>query len=292
MSEQSLVDWVRQVKPKTTHEDLLKRLRAAGWSQEIIDDVIAEASKPVVTSVPSLRSDGLVQMAVAAGSTVIKGAFVGANPNTFDGFNTLDLGDRKAQVVFEMEVPRVVVVDNFMSSEECDLMIERARPQLTRSTVVEHGTANSVVDPVRTSQGMFFGRQQDEFIKTIENRVSEFVNWPVENGEGFQVLKYGPEEEYKPHNDYFNPNDPASASNLSRNGQRVATVLIYLNDVEAGGGTSFPESKLEIKPRKGSAIFFGYPSADSASKTLHGGSPVLRGEKWVCVKWFREKQFS
>lgn len=292
MSEQSLLDWVRQVKPKISHEELLQRLKDAGWSQAIIDDVLTEAAKPVITTVPSLRNDGLVQMGLESGSTLIKGAFVGANPNTFDGFNTLNCGDRRARVVFEMEVPRVVVVDDFMSSEECDLMIEKAQPHLTRSTVVEHGTANSVVDPVRTSQGMFFGRLQDEFIKTIENRISAFINWPVENGEGFQVLRYGPDEEYKPHNDYFNPNDPASASNLSRNGQRIATVLIYLNDVEAGGGTSFPESKLEIKPRKGSAIFFGYPSADGSSKTLHGGSPVLRGEKWVCVKWFREKQFT
>lgn len=278
--EKSVVDWVREVRVHLTEDDVRARLQESGWSKEIIEDVIVEARKPnnllmSMNSVPAIEA-----------SVVL------ANPNTFDGFNKLNCGDRQVSVAFEMESPRVVVVDNFMSNEECDLMIERARPYVSRSTVVEHGTANNIVDSVRTSQGMFFNQQQDEFIKTIENRMSEFAKWPVLNGEGIQVLRYGESELYKPHNDYFNRNDPSNGPILQRGGQRVATILVYLNDVEAGGGTSFPEVKLEVKPRKGTAIFFAYPTADHTSKTLHGGSPVLKGEKWVCVKWFRENQFS
>ena len=66
---------------------------------------------------------------------------------------------------------------------------------------------------------------------------------------------------------------------------------MYLNDPSRGGGTTFPSVNLEIAPKKGSAVFFSYDRAHPVSRTLHGGAPVLAGEKWVATKWLREREF-
>ena len=78
---------------------------------------------------------------------------------------------------------------------------------------------------------------------------------------------------------------------MKRGGQRVATLVIYLNNPEAGGGTSFPDVGVEVAPRRGNAVFFSYAAPDPSTKSLHGGSPVVRGEKWIATKWLREGEF-
>jgi len=156
---------------------------------------------------------------------------------------------------------------------------------------VDHQTGADQVHAQRTSHGMFFSRGENEVIQRIENRLAKLLNWPVENGEGLQVLRYQPGHEYKPHYDYFDPNEPSAATVLARGGQRVATVLMYLNEPTRGGGTTFPSVNLEISPQKGSAVFFNYDRAHPVSRTLHGGAPVREGEKWVATKWLRERKF-
>ncbi|HEX5664436.1 MAG TPA: 2-oxoglutarate-dependent dioxygenase, partial [Xanthomonadaceae bacterium] len=34
-----------------------------------------------------------------------------------------------------------------------------------------------------------------------------------------------------------------------------------------------------------------YERPDPGTRTLHGGAPVLAGEKWVATKWLREREF-
>jgi len=208
-----------------------------------------------------------------------------------DASNALNLGDRVVGVVMAMQVPRVVVLSGFLSDEECQALISAASPRMQRSLTVDHQTGADQVHAQRTSHGMFFSRGENEVIQRIENRLAKLLNWPVENGEGLQVLRYQPGHEYKPHYDYFDPNEPSAATVLARGGQRVATVLMYLNEPTRGGGTTFPSVNLEISPQKGSAVFFNYDRAHPVSRTLHGGAPVREGEKWVATKWLRERKF-
>jgi len=105
------------------------------------------------------------------------------------------------------------------------------------------------------------------------------------------VLRYKPGAEYKPHYDYFIPDAPGTSRIIANGGQRVATVVIYLNDVERGGGTTFPDVGLEVMPKRGHAVFFAYDQPDPSTLTLHAGAPVIEGEKWIAVKWLREFQF-
>ena len=83
--------------------------------------------------------------------------------------------------------------------------------------------------------------------------------------------------------------DPGTA--LRRGGQRVGTIVMYLRTPERGGGTVFPDIGLEVAPVKGAAVFFAYDRPHPDSKTLHGGTPVTLGEKYVATKWMREGVF-
>ncbi|MFM2111385.1 MAG: hypothetical protein RLZZ271_45 [Pseudomonadota bacterium] len=203
----------------------------------------------------------------------------------------IDLGDRQIRVTLAMTLPRVVVFDEFLSGEECDALIAGARERMARSMTVERQSGGEEINEARTSTGMFYRRAENEVIARIEHRIARLVNWPVENGEGMQVLHYGPGAEYKPHYDYFDPAEPGTPSILKRGGQRVGTLVMYLNDPVRGGGTSFPDAGLVVSARKGSAVFFSYDKPHPSTKTLHGGTPVEEGEKWVATKWLRQGVF-
>jgi len=203
----------------------------------------------------------------------------------------IDVGDRQVEVLMAMGSPRVVLFGNLLSPEECDAIIAAARPRMARSLTVATRTGGDEVNDDRTSDGMFFQRGENDVVTRLEERIARLVEWPIENGEGLQVLHYRPGAEYKPHYDYFDPAEPGTATILKRGGQRVATLVIYLNDPARGGGTTFPDVHMEIGPRCGNAVFFSYERPHPSTRTLHGGAPVIEGEKWIATKWLREREF-
>ena len=203
----------------------------------------------------------------------------------------LDLEDRRVTVLSSMSDPNIVVIGDFLSPEECDGLIEGAKPRMARSLTVATKTGGEELNEDRTSNGMFYTRAENELIARIERRLAQLTRWPVENGEGLQILHYRPGAEYKPHYDYFDPNEPGTPTILKRGGQRVATIIMYLHEPDKGGGTTFPDVKLEVAPKRGNAVFFSYNRAHPSSKSLHGGAPVIAGEKWIATKWLREGKF-
>src|SRR5690606_32951543 len=128
--------------------------------------------------------------------------------------------------------------------EECQALIDAARPRMARSLTVATRTGGDEVNDDRTSDGMFFQRGENAVVQRLEARIARLVDWPIENGEGLQVLHYRPGAEYKPHYDYFDPAEPGTPSIVRRGGQRVATLIVYLNDPARGGGTTFPDAFL------------------------------------------------
>ncbi len=195
--------------------------------------------------------------------------------------------------------PRIYRLPNFLSNEECDHLIELAKDRLTPSMVVNNDdqNGNAISSPVRTSNGYFLQeKDRDNKVSKIEELIAAVTGMPIENGESLHVLQYPLKGEYRPHHDYFDANSPGGAASLSRGGQRVATVIMYLNTPPQGGETSFPNTKTSIKvtATKGDAVFFYnvLPSGQEDPLTLHAGNPVLEGEKWIATKWIRERRFS
>ena len=207
--------------------------------------------------------------------------------------NALETTDgQRMQVVMRSAAPDVVLLDNFMTDAECDELCSLSKRTLTKSTVVDDKTGAGINHHARTSQGTYFSVGQNELVKKIENRISEITGIPVNHGEGIQILNYANGGEYKPHFDYF-PDNEGGQANMQKGGQRIITIIMYLNNVITGGATIFPEINLNIYPKKGSALYFSYYSANNAVDplTLHGGAPVIEGEKWIATKWIREQPY-
>ncbi|KAI9109604.1 hypothetical protein K1719_019234 [Acacia pycnantha] len=225
--------------------------------------------------------------------------------------STLDKRDGEEKTEQWVELvswePRAFVYHNFLTKEECEYLINLAKPHMHKSTVVDGETGKSTDSRVRTSSGTFLPRGRDKIVRNIEKRIADFTFIPVEHGEGLQVLHYEVGQKYEPHYDYF-----LDEFNTKNGGQRIATVLIYLTDVEEGGETVFPAAKgnfssvpwwndlsecgkkgLSIKPKMGDALLFWSmkPDANLDPSSLHGGCPVIKGNKWSCTKWMRVSEY-
>ncbi|GMN28888.1 hypothetical protein TIFTF001_002204 [Ficus carica] len=203
--------------------------------------------------------------------------------------------------------PRAFVYHNFLTKEECEYLVNLAKPHMKKSTVVDSETGKSKDSRVRTSSGTFLARGRDKVIRTIEKRIADFTFIPVEHGEGLQILHYEVGQKYEPHYDYF-----LDEFNTQNGGQRMATLLMYLTDVEEGGETVFPAAKgnissvpwwnelsdcgkkgLSVKPKRGDALLFWSMKPDSSldPSSLHGGCPVIKGNKWSSTKWMRVNEY-
>ncbi|VFQ70147.1 unnamed protein product [Cuscuta campestris] len=204
--------------------------------------------------------------------------------------------------------PRAFVFHNFLSKEECEYLINLAKPHMAKSSVVDSKTGKSKDSRVRTSSGMFLSRGRDQVVRSIEKRIADYTFIPVDNGEGLQVLHYEVGQKYEPHFDYF-----LDEFNTKNGGQRIATLLMYLSGVEEGGETVFPSAKgnfsslpgwnemsecakrgLSVKPKMGDALLFWSmrPDATLDPLSLHGGCPVIRGNKWSSTKWMHVGEYS
>lgn len=267
-------------------EALLRAMVAAGWTHELAVFALRE-------HLPGGLGTQPLTPALAVLPTQARAGF-GSLPalDLSSGSRELDAGDRRVQVLASLQSPHVVVLGGFLSDAECDALVDAARPRLVRSRTVQTLTGGEEINAERTSSGMFFSRGETALIQRIEARIARLLRWPVEHGEGLQVLHYLPGAEYKPHYDYFDPAEPGTPSLLQRGGQRLATLLLYLNEPERGGGTTFPDAGLEVAPHRGHAVFFSYDQPSAATRTLHGGAPVIAGEKWVATKWLREREFN
>lgn len=203
----------------------------------------------------------------------------------------LQAGDRRVAVLASLVQPPLAVFGDLLSAQECQELIALARPRMERSMTVVIRTGGQEVSADRTSQGMFFQRGENALVTRIEARLAQLLNWPVDHGEGLQILRYPVGAQYRPHYDYFDPNEPGTPSIVARGGQRVGTVVMYLSEPEQGGGTTFPQLGLEVAPKQGHAVFFSYDTPSPSSRTLHGGAPVQAGEKWIATKWLRERPY-
>ncbi len=276
----ALRQWiVEQAQAGCRPEDVLASMRASGWDETTALGALGQALEEFLGAQKTAQAQALpAQVHVP-------------EPTLAGSPSTLWAHDREVRVLMTMHNPRVVVFGGLLSDVECDDLVAAAAPRMVRSETVINETGGNEVNTARTSDGMFFGRGELPLCERIEARIAALLNWPVVNGEGLQVLHYRPGAEYKPHNDYFDPAQPGMAAVLRRGGQRVATLVMYLNMPEQGGGTVFPDVSLEVAPIKGNAVFFSYDRPHAVTRTLHGGAPVIAGDKWVATKWLREGEF-
>lgn len=207
-----------------------------------------------------------------------------------DEDNVLLLGDHRATVVFEQLAPRVVLVDNFMSAEECDRMCELAAPLMRVARVMSKTSVQgNLLTAVRDANTACLTEHDHPLVGEVERRIAALTGWASARGEILQVQRYVKNGKYIPHYDFFNRKSVGEANALALSGQRLATLIVYLRSPLSGGATYLTNLGMKIAPTRGRALFFSYPEASEQSGTLHGGEPVQAGEKWILTKWFRER---
>ncbi|NYE61939.1 prolyl 4-hydroxylase [Duganella sp. 1224] len=207
--------------------------------------------------------------------------------------NRIAAPDREIEVLFVLKKPQVILLGNVLSDDECDAIVAHCGSRYTRSTVTAEADGASVVHEGRTSEMAFIQRGEAEVAERIDRRLAAIAHWTPECSEPFQLQKYDRTQEYRPHYDWLDPDSAGHRSHLARGGQRLATFVLYLCDVEAGGGTVFPNLGLEVFPKKGHALWFLNTDSNHQPdpQTLHGGAPVVRGTKIIANKWLRQERY-
>lgn len=185
--------------------------------------------------------------------------------------------------------PIIYVVDDFISEDECQEFINCSKDKLQPATVVGLKEEQKLQD--RTNEFAWLEHDANESIHEVSKRLSILVQMPIRNAEMFQVVHYESGTEYKPHFDSFDQSTELGKKYWEPGGQRMITALIYLNDVEDGGATYFPELNISINPKKGNVLVFHNTISETTNinpRSLHAGMPVTSGEKWAANLWFRE----
>jgi len=200
-----------------------------------------------------------------------------------DQYYQIQLRHTVGEIDFEYSVlsedsPRILVAYNFLTPEECSHIIDMAIPYLERSKVSSENL-NGKIDQVRTSSGTWISRfSSDPAIKKFVTRASNWIGKSPYHSESVQVLQYDLTQEYKPHPDYFDPK--RLPHYLKNGGQRIASVMVYLNNVTEGGETVFPRrayNRVSIKPEQGKAVawYNVKPNGDLDEESIHGSQPVV-----------------
>jgi prolyl 4-hydroxylase len=189
-----------------------------------------------------------------------------------------------------MRMLRYSLIDNFLEGRQCRTLIELAKPLLKPSTTWNARNSNPRFSDSRRSDHMFFKLGENQVVKQIEQKIADVTHVAIENGEGLQVVRYMQGGYYKPHWDYFTSHE-GNRIMFERGGQRIITVILYLNTSYARGSeTYFPYINLKIEPKEGLAlIWYNVDESGRVDRsTLHESTPVKCGEKWIATMWLRE----
>lgn len=186
--------------------------------------------------------------------------------------------------------PFVQRLEGFVREDERLALLDAARPKLQRALV---SAAHAGVESVgRTGRNCWVPHDNSPAVQALADRIATLVGLPLAHAESFQVIHYAESEEYRPHYDAWKADTERGQRCMMRGGQRLVTCLVYLNDVSSGGATCFPKLQLEVPARAGDLLLFHNCRPGTITRhpdTLHGGMPVLKGEKWAANLWFRER---
>ncbi|XP_075217847.1 prolyl 4-hydroxylase subunit alpha-1-like isoform X2 [Lycorma delicatula] len=184
--------------------------------------------------------------------------------------------------------PRILLYRDVMSDNEIKTIQKLAEPRLQRAKV-QDAKNGSITSNYRTSKSAWLSDYEDDVIATISQRVEDMTSLTTATAEDLQVGNYGIGGHYSVHVDYLKP-EVKEKFNARGTGDRIATVLFYMSNVNQGGATVFPSLNMSVWPEKGTALFWYnlHSNGETDSRTLHAACPVLAGSKWVCNKWLHE----
>ena len=186
--------------------------------------------------------------------------------------------------------PLIRVFPGFFNKEVCLWLIKRATPKLDRAKVYDAVHQQITTNRTRNNSSASFDLVDTDLVNILmQYRMANCLGVPLKNFDAGTVLHYAPGEEITEHIDFIDPNVPDYAAQIERNGQRIVTFLVYLNDNYQSGNTEFPRLNLSYKANRGDGLFFVnvLPDASPNLATLHAGRPPIGGEKWIVSQFIR-----
>lgn len=188
--------------------------------------------------------------------------------------------------------PRIRACRSFLSSDECDWLIEKGGSRLERAGVYDPNSATKkLVSARNNSAAQFSPFEVDTVLVFLMARIAHTIGLPANFFEPTTILHYDVSEQFEPHYDFLDLAEPGMAEDIRNRGQRVATFLVYLNDGYEGGETHFPKLNIRFKGKRGDALFFANVEPDGKPdlRTMHAGLPPTAGEKWLLSQWVRDR---
>lgn len=186
--------------------------------------------------------------------------------------------------------PWIVIYHDVVSDKEIDTIKRIATPLLSRATVHNPRTGKLETAEYRVSKSAWLKDGDDPVIHNVNNRISDITGLSMATAEELQIANYGLGGQYEPHFDFARREETEAFRDLG-SGNRIATWLTYMTNVDAGGATVFTHIGVKLFPIKGAAAFWYnlYRSGDGIFDTRHAACPVLVGQKWVSNKWIHER---
>ena len=192
------------------------------------------------------------------------------------------------------KTPLIYYIDNFVKDREIDFIINSSKDKLKKAHVsyLEKDKHKYKNYTGRTNRSYWLPKDKDSIVLRLCKRIAKEINCDWKHFENYQVIHYNPGEEYKYHYDAYDKKDLEKYNEFcGERGNRLKTVLVYLNDVEEGGGTGFQTINKMVDAKKGRMVVFENVNKDNIryKRSLHAGLPVIKGEKWAFNLWLREK---
>jgi prolyl 4-hydroxylase len=192
------------------------------------------------------------------------------------------------------EAPRVWTAERFATPELCEWLVSRARDRFKPALMRDATTGVAQALDSRTCSDFVFDVVDGGVVMLLLRiKISNTTSIPVPHMEPPQIFHYSIGEEIQPHYDYLFDGKTAYGSDGSYTGDRLATFLLYLNDGYEGGELEFPYGPFSYKGRPGDGIFFASQRDKKPDpKSLHGATPVTRGEKFILSQWIHNQPFA
>ncbi|KAG8198503.1 hypothetical protein JTE90_017369 [Oedothorax gibbosus] len=185
--------------------------------------------------------------------------------------------------------PKIALYHGVISDREMDTMKEMARPQLKRAEVAEYTSSlGHRVSDTRVTKIAWLKRGDHPLIPELYARIESVTGLSSVSAEPFQMANYGLGGHFHLHMDVLPDTETYFGPDM---GNRVATWMYYMSDVNGGGATVFPRLNITVWPKKGSALFWHNINSNGIGNilTLHGACPVVSGSKWVTNVWYHER---
>ncbi len=191
------------------------------------------------------------------------------------------------------EEPLIKTFEHLLSEEICRWLMRLSAQRLKRAMVYDATNRRNYASETRTNSIAEFNLVENELLHfLIQQKMSSACNVPMAQFEGTAILNYQPGEEISPHFDFVDPKMRNYDQEIAKNGQRIITFLIYLNEEYEAGDTIFTELNLSFKGKTGDGIFFtnSLPDGSSDMRTRHSGTPPASGEKWILSQFIRNRE--